>query len=124
MDNQLFRTADPRVEISHEDGLDFIVERTGSAADPSFPSISHIIRIEKIIAMSSLVIQSMVLIMTPSPTPWCGAFVILFKDLTGSLQLYCISDGRTGGGPTTQATEGPRVFSTITPGYLSRNLED
>ncbi len=61
---------DPRVTVSDEVGLDFIVDGTGSPY-PSFRSISHTIVIEKSDVMSSLTVQSMKL--TPSPNPWCGS---------------------------------------------------
>jgi len=60
---------DPRVTVSGEGGLDFAVDGTGSADNPSFPSINHTIVIEKTDVKSSLTVQSMKL--TPSPNPWC-----------------------------------------------------
>jgi hypothetical protein len=60
---------DPRVAVSDEGGLDFVVEGTGSADNPSFRSISHSIVIEKTDVVSSLIVPSMKL--RPSPNPWC-----------------------------------------------------
>jgi hypothetical protein len=56
---------DPRVTVSDEGGVYFVVDGTGS---PSFPSISHTIVIVKTDVISSLIVQSMKL--TPSPNPW------------------------------------------------------
>ena len=55
--------------VSHEDGLDFVAEGTGSAANHSFPPISHTISIENTSSLSSLSVKSMKL--EPSPSPWC-----------------------------------------------------
>ena len=63
------RDVKPRVIVSDEGGLDFVVDGTGSADKPSFPSISHNIDIEKTDVISRLTVQSMKL--TPSPNPWC-----------------------------------------------------
>jgi hypothetical protein len=60
---------DPRVTVSDEGGLNFVVDGTGTADNPSFPSISHTIVVEKTDVTSSLTVQSMKLI--PSPNPWC-----------------------------------------------------
>jgi hypothetical protein len=60
---------DPRVTVSDEGGLDFVVDGTGSADSPSFRSISHSIVIAKTDVESSLTVHSMKL--TPSPNPWC-----------------------------------------------------
>lgn len=60
---------DPRVALSNEGGLDFVVNGTGSADNPSFPPTSHTIVIEKTDVECSLTIPSMKL--TPSPNPWC-----------------------------------------------------
>ena len=60
---------DPRVSVSDEGGLDFVVDGTGSADNPSFRSINHFIVIEKTDVKTGLAVQSMKL--TPSPNPWC-----------------------------------------------------
>jgi hypothetical protein len=59
--------ADPRVAVSDEGGLNFAVDGTGSADNPSFLSITHTIVIEKTDVKSSLTVQSMKL--RPSPNP-------------------------------------------------------
>jgi hypothetical protein len=61
-----------RVTVSDEGGLDFVAEGVGITDDPSFPSISHTILIEKTNGTSSLIVQSMNLI--PSPNPWYEQF--------------------------------------------------
>ena len=61
--------ADIPITVSHEDGLDFVAERTGSAAGHSFPSISHTISIENTSSLSNLSVESMKLI--ASPSQWC-----------------------------------------------------
>jgi hypothetical protein len=61
--------ADPRVNVSDEDGLYFVVDGTGSAENPSFPFKSHTLVIERASVTYSLTVQSMKL--TPSPNPWC-----------------------------------------------------
>src|SRR5882757_9701811 len=48
------RNVDPRVTVSNEGGLDFIVDGTGSAYNPSFRSIDHTIVVEKTHVMSTL----------------------------------------------------------------------
>jgi len=55
------------ITMSHEDGVDFVAEGTGTAADPSFPSICHTISIENT-SLSDISVQSMKL--APSPNPW------------------------------------------------------
>ncbi|KAI9452273.1 hypothetical protein F5148DRAFT_1236722 [Russula earlei] len=60
-------TVNPGFTVTHEDGLDFFAEGTGTPADPSFPSVSDIILIENINPVSTLSIQSMTL--SPSPSP-------------------------------------------------------
>ena len=60
--------ADLPITVSHEDGLDFVAEGTGTAADHSFPSIFHAITIENISSSSDISVQSMKL--APSPSPW------------------------------------------------------
>jgi len=64
-------TPDPlgRVIVSHEDGLDFIVEGTGTATRPCFPVVDHNISIEKTAEASGLSVESMTL--TSSTGQWC-----------------------------------------------------
>ena len=78
------------VILSHEDGLDFVAERTGTAADHSFPHISHTLSIENSSLLSNLIVQSMKL--APSPNPWCersgGCIQYLIFLLAAFLRLY------------------------------------
>ncbi|KAI0279166.1 hypothetical protein BC826DRAFT_604155 [Russula brevipes] len=63
---------DPRVTVTHEDGLDLVVEGIGAATGHAFPPANHIIVIEKTNVESSLTVKSMALV--PSPSPWCEWF--------------------------------------------------
>jgi len=65
----------PRIEVSHKAGLYFIVEGTGTASNPFFPSVNHVILVETTSPLSDLSIQSMTL--SPSPSPWCEQFWLL-----------------------------------------------
>ncbi|KAF8500418.1 hypothetical protein F5888DRAFT_1387107 [Russula emetica] len=69
---------DPRVTVSDEGGLYFVVDGTGSADNPSFPSTSRTIVIERTDVISSLTVRSMKL--TPSPSP-CFVARLLGKTL-------------------------------------------
>jgi hypothetical protein len=76
------RAADPRVTVSHEDGLDFFVEGTGSATHPAFSSINHTLSIEKIGigVKSALSVESVTL--SPPSGSWyeiSGDFFIMFS---------------------------------------------
>jgi hypothetical protein len=68
---------DPRVTVSDEDGLDFVAEGTGTAANPKFPSFSRTIVIKKTDLVSNLTVQSMKL--TPSPNPWYKLVWLLYS---------------------------------------------
>jgi hypothetical protein len=61
--------ADPRVTVSDEGGLDFLVEQTGNAENPSFSSVSFTIFINRTEFPSSLLVKSLTL--DPLPNPWC-----------------------------------------------------
>ena len=65
---------DPRVTVSHEDGLDFVAEGTGTVADPSFPSISHAMSIEGTNVESTLFVKFVTLI--PFLSPSCVSFLL------------------------------------------------
>ena len=69
--------ADPRVTVSDGDGLNLVVKGTGTADNPSFPSISHTIVIEKTDVISSLTVQSMKL--KPSPNRLCVLVWLLYS---------------------------------------------
>lgn len=60
---------DPRVIVSAERGLDFMVEGMETAGSPSFPVTSGIITIEKTTVVSSLSVESMTV--ESSPARWC-----------------------------------------------------
>lgn len=59
---------EPRVTVSHEDGLDFIVEGTEVSGQASFTPVKHTILIEKTQVMSSLTIP-LVRLLPASGTP-------------------------------------------------------
>jgi hypothetical protein len=67
----LIPIADPlgRVIVSHEVGLDFVVEGMGTATCPCFPVVDHNISIEKIAEVSTLSVESMTL--ASSTVQWC-----------------------------------------------------
>jgi len=79
------QTEDPlaQVTVSHEYGLDFIVEGTGTAGLPSFPSISHTVFIENVNPSSSLSVVSLSL--EPRLSSWCEWFG---NSLRGSHSLH------------------------------------
>ena len=62
----------PRVIVSGENGLDFVVEGTGTTTCPCFPIVSDNISIEKTTVVSSLSVVSMTL--ASSPSQWCEWF--------------------------------------------------
>lgn len=68
-------TTDPRVTVSHEGGLDFVVNGTEHAGQPSFPPVEHTILIEKTQVLSSLSMP-VVRLVRPTGTPvlWYGLF--------------------------------------------------
>ena len=67
-------TPDPRVTVSHEDGLDFVVKGTENAGQP-FSPVRHTILIEKTQVLSSLSIPSVRLLpATGTPASWYGLF--------------------------------------------------
>ncbi|KAI0263063.1 P-loop containing nucleoside triphosphate hydrolase protein [Gloeopeniophorella convolvens] len=49
---------DSRISVSHEDGLDFLVNGTSGPTGPVFPSASSIVVLEKIAMLSSLSVHS------------------------------------------------------------------
>lgn len=68
-------TPDPRVTVSHEDGLDFTVEGTEDAGQPSFSPVKHTILIEKTQVLSSLSIPDVRLSpATGTPASWYELF--------------------------------------------------
>jgi hypothetical protein len=80
------RTTDPRVTVSHQDGLDFVVEGTRSATPPVFSSINHTVSIEKTGVTSSLSVESVTI--SPSSGSWyecLGAFLASPHDSTTAL---------------------------------------
>jgi hypothetical protein len=78
--NPSILAADSRVTVSHEGGLDFIADGTGTVADPCFPPISHTILVENTSSLFTLSVQSMKLV--PSPSPWCESFGVRIQFLT------------------------------------------
>ena len=66
---------DPRVTVSHEDGLDFVVEGIEVAGQLSFFPVEQTIVIEKTQVASSLSVPSLRLVRTTNtPASWCGLF--------------------------------------------------
>jgi hypothetical protein len=66
--------------VSHEDGLDFVVEGTGSATRPAFSSIDHTVSIEKTGVRSALSVESVTL--SPSSGSWYESLPWLFVKFT------------------------------------------
>jgi hypothetical protein len=58
--------------VSHEGGLDFIVEGTGSTTCPCFPDVNLNVSIEKMAVASSLSVESMTL--ASLAAQWCEYF--------------------------------------------------
>jgi hypothetical protein len=74
--------SDPRVVVSHEDGLDFEVEGTEVAGQPSFPPVDLAIFIEKTEVVSSLSISALKLFLSQgTPKSWYGLFDARFEIL-------------------------------------------
>ena len=66
-------TSDPRLTVSHDRGLDFEVEGSEVAGQPSFPSVDLAIRIEKTEVKSSLSISTVEYRPAPgTPESWCA----------------------------------------------------
>ena len=79
------------ITVSHEDGLDFVAEGTGSATDHSFPSIGHTISIENTSSKSNLFVKSMKL--AASPNQWCewsGDRIQFLMFLPTAFVLLCL----------------------------------
>ena len=68
-------TSDPRITVSLESGLDFVVEGTEIAGRTSFRPVNLAILIEKTEVVSSLSISNLKLVRTSdTPESWCGLF--------------------------------------------------
>ena len=64
-------TSDSRVTVSHDDGLDFVVQGAEDAGQPTFPPVKHTILIEKTQVLSSLSIPFVGLLpATGTPASW------------------------------------------------------
>jgi hypothetical protein len=72
--------------VSHEDGLDFVVEGTGTATCPYFPVVDHNISIEKTAKVSTLSVESMTL--ASSTVQWCEQSSALLGVLTSLLAAF------------------------------------
>jgi hypothetical protein len=96
------------VTVSHEGGLDFVAQGTGTVADHSFPSINHTISIGNTSLSSNLSVQSMKLAPSPSLSPWCEWFDICIQLLIFSSQLFCITTWKDGDGSARDAAYDPR----------------
>ena len=67
--------SNPRVKVSHESGLDFVVEGTEIAGQTSFRPVTLAILIEKTEVESSLSVSCLRLVRTSdTPESWCGLF--------------------------------------------------
>jgi hypothetical protein len=73
--------ADPRVIVSGEGGVDFIVEGKGTTAYPDFPAANRNITIEKTEVLSSLSVESMTLAYSPGQCQWCETFSASIQEL-------------------------------------------
>ena len=73
--------ADPRVIVSGEEGLNFIVEGKGTATCPNFPVVNCNITIEKTEVVSSLFVESITLAYSPGQHGWCECFSASIKEL-------------------------------------------
>jgi len=71
-DDSFTPDAGPRVTVSGEDGLDFVVEGLGTAENSSFLPSSQTIVIEKTKILSSLSVSSVAV--SPLRNSWCGCF--------------------------------------------------
>ncbi|KAH9179007.1 hypothetical protein EDB89DRAFT_767200 [Lactarius sanguifluus] len=87
--------SDPRVTVSHEDGLDFVVEGTEIARRPHFPPVDLAILIEKTKVESSLSIEKVQLFRAPDTAESCS---------------------------TQKATQNPRVVSSATCWHIPHAL--
>ena len=81
--------ADPRVVVSDEGGLDFIVEGTMNAGNPSFSSADIMVSITKTEVMSYLSVQNVAV--APLPNSACELFYdIPFNALTLLLAAFLL----------------------------------
>jgi hypothetical protein len=81
--------ADPRVVVSDEGGLDFIVEGTMNAKNPSFSSTDIIVSITKTEVLSYLSVQSVAV--APLPNSSCELFYDTpFNALTLLLAVFLL----------------------------------
>ena len=68
-------TSDPRVTVSHEDGLDFVVEGTEHNGQQSFAPVEHHILIAKTQVLSNLSMPILRLVRhSDTPASWCRLF--------------------------------------------------
>jgi len=111
-----------RVTVSHEDGLDFVVEGNGTVANPVFPPVSHTILVENTSTLSRLSMQSMKL--APSQGPWCESSSDCIRFLTLSSQFFCVPTWQDGYAPAKFAARGPCDIYTPSCWYFSHDLED
>ena len=104
----LITDADPRVTLSGGGVLDFVAEGTGTEGDSSFPDIRHTVLIEKTKLSSSLSVQSIALV--PSPSPWCEWLSSVYSKIShlSYSQFRRDPTRQDGDGPAKFATQGPR----------------
>jgi len=110
------------VTVSHEDGLDFVVEGMGTVANPIFPPVSHTILVENTSTLSRLSMQSMKLALSQSP--WCESSSDCIQFLTLPSQFFCVPTWQDNYAPAKFAARGPCDISTPSCRYFSHDLED
>lgn len=93
-----------RVTVSHEGGLDFVVEGKGTVANLVFPPVSHTILVENNSPLSRLSMQSMKL--APSQSPWCESSSDCIQFLTLSSQFFCVPTWKDDYAPAKFAAQG------------------
>ncbi|KAH9035958.1 hypothetical protein EDB84DRAFT_1201911 [Lactarius hengduanensis] len=77
-------TSDPRVTVSHDNGIDFVVEGTKEAGQPSFSPVKHTILIEKTQVLSSLSVSGLILV-HPTDTP-ASCFTVSWSGETSAVR--------------------------------------
>jgi hypothetical protein len=88
--------ADPRVIVSGEGGVDFVVKGKGTTAHPNFFVAKCKITIEKTEVVSSLSVESMILAYSQDGCRWCESFSASVHESGFSLLLavfvhiYCL----------------------------------
>ncbi|KAH9041514.1 hypothetical protein EDB83DRAFT_1627723 [Lactarius deliciosus] len=77
-------TSDPRVTVSHDNGIDFVIEGTKEAGRPSFSPVKYTILIEKTQVLSSLTVSGLILV-RPTETP-ASCFTLSWSGETSAVR--------------------------------------